>query len=213
MTTSADPPTDPPRVDGAELRPSAEQARMMEYLRTRAAALSPSALQARIRAAADELDAQLQGLGEASARAHPLPGQWSVAEVVDHLAQTQIRAVDELGHLLDGRRPPAPPVYDGLTSGAAGWAPWRELVDGLRAANAELDSLLVAASRAAPPAGGPTARTILVVNRATPGGGTRPETFDAELDWKEYALVQRLHLLDHRSQVRALRALLDPRPH
>jgi len=194
MTTSADPPTDPPRVDGAELRPSAEQARMMEYLRTRAAALSPSALQARIRAAADELDAQLQGLGEASARAHPLPGQWSVAEVVDHLAQTQIRAVDELGHLLDGRRPPAPPVYDGLTSGAA-------------------DSLLVAASRAAPPAGGPTARTILVVNRATPGGGARPETFDAELDWKEYALVQRLHLLDHRSQVRALRALLDPRPH
>jgi hypothetical protein len=30
--------------------------------------------------------------------------------------------------------------------------------------------------------------------------------FSAELGWKEYALVQRLHLLDHRNQVRKIRA-------
>ena len=32
--------------------------------------------------------------------------------------------------------------------------------------------------------------------------------FAAELAWQEYALVQRLHLLDHRTQVRKLRAAL-----
>jgi len=35
-----------------------------------------------------------------------------------------------------------------------------------------------------------------------------PETFVVELAWREYALVQRLHLLDHRTQVKNLRAAL-----
>jgi hypothetical protein len=48
-------------------------------------------------------------------------------------------------------------------------------------------------------------RAILVVN---PAGQPEPDVFPAELDWREYTLVQRLHALDHRSQVRALRARL-----
>jgi hypothetical protein len=180
---------------------------MLDYLRTRAAALGPVELRARIRAAADELDTQLLSVDEQGARAHPVAGEWSIAEVVDHVAQTQIRATDELRHLLEARRPPAPPVYEALTSGAASRVPWAELTEGLRAANAAMDAVLAAAR---PPAGAPTARAILVVNRTTgPAAGT-PEIFDAELDWKEYALVQRLHLLDHRTQVRALRAALGP---
>ena len=59
------------------------------------------------------------------------------------------------------------------------------------------------AATATPPTG-PTVRTILVANRA----GAPPENFPADLDWKAYALVQRLHLLDHRNQVRAVRAAL-----
>ena len=47
-----------------------------------------------------------------------------------------------------------------------------------------------------------TARTILVINR--PDG--TPEFFDLELTWKGYAKTQRLHLLDHRSQITKLRA-------
>jgi hypothetical protein len=46
-----------------------------------------------------------------------------------------------------------------------------------------------------------TARTILVFNR--PDG--TPEFFDMDLTWKGYAMTQRLHLLDHRSQIRTLR--------
>ena len=181
---------------------------MLDYLRTRADALGPSEIRARVRAAAGELDAQLAAVDESAARTRPRPGDWSVAEVVDHLAQTQIRAVDELRHLLAGRRPPPPPVYEGLTSGAATWAPWEELVDGLRSANAELDAVLAQAGAASTSTGAVRARTILVANRQEPDGAVRPDTFVAELDWKEYALVQRLHLLDHRNQVHGIRVAL-----
>lgn len=192
---------------------SPEALRMVEYLRSRTAALGPAGIRGRVRAAAAELEAALAGVTEAEARAHPLAGEWSIAEVVDHVAQTTIRGADELRHLVAGRRPPAPPVYESLTSGAAAWAPWEELLEGLRSANAELDALLATqggADAAADPQAPvpPTVRTILVVNRGQADGREAPEIFAAELGWLEYALVQRLHLLDHRTQVRKLRAAL-----
>jgi hypothetical protein len=187
----------------AELSP--ERARAIEYLTVRAEAMSPREIRARVRAAVAEFEAALEGVSETAARAPGAAGAWNIAQVVDHLAQTQIRAAEELRHLLGGRRPPGPPVYDALTSGAAHWAPWADLTTGLREANAELDALLGQAVEAEP-TGPATVRTILVFNRASPAGGAEPETFEAELRWKGYAMVQRLHLLDHRTQVRALRA-------
>jgi DinB family protein len=182
-----------------------EQARMLEYLTTRAAALGPAAILARFRAAVAEFEGAVAGVSESEARRTLVAGEWTIAQVVDHLAQTTIRSADELRHLLAGRRPPAPPVYEGLTSGAAAWAPWAELLDGLRSANAELEALLEHAGN------GPvdetvTARTILVVNRPGAGGRVEQDAFAAELSWRPYALVQRLHLLDHRTQVKTLRA-------
>jgi hypothetical protein len=192
-------------VSGAPLSPESQQ--MVDYLRGRAIALGPAEIRGRVKASMGELDQALQGVGEAEARAVRIAGEWTIAQVVDHMAQTQIRAADELRHLLEGRRPPAPPVYEALTSGAAMWVAWDELLDGLSSANEEMDALLVRAARAAePPATTVTARTILLANRTRPDGVVEPETFVAELDWREYALVQRLHLLDHRSQVRKLRA-------
>ncbi len=196
-------------TQGGPLAPESE--RMLEYLRSRAAALGPAELRARVRAAMNEMDAVLSGVAAADARAHPLAGEWSIAQVVDHLAQTQIRAADELRHLLAGRRPPAPPVYEAITSGAAMWAPWPELLDGLRSANAEMDAHLDGAAGLPGDTGSsapPTALTLLVANRTGPDGQVAPEMFVAELTWKEYALVQRLHLLDHRTQIKELRAAL-----
>ena len=137
---------------------------------------------------------------ETDARRSPGAGAWSIAHVADHVAQTMIRSADELRHLLAGRRPPAPPVYDGLVSGAVTWVPWAELVDGVRAAAAEFDRLLPETAGVGP-ADSLTVRAILVVNR--PDG--EPEVFPGDLTWKEYVLVQRLHLLDHRNQLRRLR--------
>jgi hypothetical protein len=183
---------------------SPERTRMLDYLTTRAAALGPAELRARFRTAATELEAAVAGLDEATARRPPGPGEWSIAQVVDHVAQTTIRSAEELRHLLAGRRPPWPPVYEALTSGAAAWIPWSELLEGLAAAHAELDGIL-AGLPGLEIREGARVRAILVVNRT---GEPGPDVFPAELDWREYALVQRLHALDHRTQVRAIRARL-----
>ena len=192
-------------IDGEPL--CAEAVRMLEYLRGRAAALSDSGIRERIRAAAQELENAVAPVNESQSRHRPFADKWNIAEVVDHIAQTQIRAAEELRHLLAGRRPPAPPVYEALRSGAAARAPWAELLAGLCSANRELLALLEAPP-AADPSNAPTARTVLVVPRTLPDGRVAPQLFVAELGWREYALVQRLHLLDHRSQVKKLREAL-----
>jgi hypothetical protein len=183
---------------------------MVETLESRAAALGPAQIRARFRAAATEFAAALDGVTEAEARRAPAAGGWSIAAIVDHVAQSTIRGADELRHLLAGRRPPGPPVYEGLVSGAAAWAPWEELREGLASANAAFDAILASAETAAASAGpageAPLARTILVVNRTLADGQVVADVFGADLAWKAYALVQRLHLLDHRNQIRALRA-------
>ncbi|HEY7139478.1 MAG TPA: DinB family protein [Methylomirabilota bacterium] len=183
------------------------RARLLDYLRTRAAGLDAPHLRARVRAAAAELEAALAGLDERQARRGAIPGEWTVAQVVDHVAQSTVRSAEELRHLRAGRRPPGPPVYEALLSGAAHRAPWAELVQGLRDACAALDAILDRADAPSPPdAGAVTAPAILVTSAPEPGGA--PEIFAAELTWREYALAQRLHLLDHRAQVRSLRAAL-----
>ena len=184
---------------------SPERQKAMDYLTVRAESLPAEQVIARFRAAVAEFEATLDGFDEDDARTVIVPGEWTVAQIVDHLAQTTARNADELRHLLDGRRPPAPPVYEALVSGAAHRVPWATLKAELAEANAEFAQLLARAARQAP---GPelTVRTILVINRTLADGTVEPEHFDAELGWKGYAMTARLHLLDHRSQVRKLRA-------
>ena len=179
---------------------SPEKAKAQEYLTTRAEAMTATQIRARMRAAVVELEAAVDGVEQEMARALVVAGEWTIAQVVDHMAQGTIRVADELRCLIDGRRPPAVPVYEGVVSGAAHRVPFAELVEGMRAANAEVDALLGRAIASEPPAG-VTARTILVFNR--PDGS--PEFLDMELTWKRYAMTQRLHVLDHRSQIRTLR--------
>jgi hypothetical protein len=179
---------------------SPERAKAQEYLTTRAEAMTATLIRARMRAAVVELEAAVDGVEEEMARALVVPGEWTIAQVVDHMAQGTIRVADELRCLIEGRRPPSVPVYEGVVSGAAHRVPFAELLDGMRAANEEVDALLGRAIDAEPPAGA-TARTILVIN----GADGKPEFFDMELTWKGYAMTQRLHVLDHRSQIKKLR--------
>ena len=183
--------------------PGPERQKAMDYLTVRAEAMPGEQVIARFRAAVGEFDAAVDELDEVEARTVVIPGEWTAAQVVDHLAQTTARNADELRHLLDGRRPPAPPVYEALVSGAAHRVPWDDLKADLAEANTVFGALLDVAARQAPTPG-VTIRTILVINRALADGTVEPEHFDAELGWKGYALTARLHLLDHRSQVRKL---------
>jgi len=194
-------------VDGSALAP--ESLKMMHYLTIRAAELSAAAICERIRAAAAELETCVAAVDEQQARIHPVPGKWTIAEVVDHISQTQVRATEELRHLLAGRRPPLPPVYEALRSGAGDWAPWDQLRAELHDANGTMLELLETADDRSS-AAAPTVRTVMVALRHLEDGRTTPQIFFAELRWKEYALLQRLHLLDHRTQVKNLRAALPP---
>lgn len=195
-------------VDGSPLAP--ESIRMMEYLESRSAQLSAPAICQRVRAAARELEDAVASAPPRQIRLRPVAGKWTIAEVVDHISQTQIRGAEELRHLLAGRRPPLPPVYEALRSGAAAWAPWETLVEDLHHANQSMIEVLEHASDAPPPASDPTVRTLLVALTAQPGGETGSQLWFADLPWKQYALLQRLHLLDHRTQVRNLIAALPP---
>lgn len=107
--------------------------------------------------------------------------------------------------MLAGRRPPGPPVYEGLRSGAPEFVSWPELLDGLRAANNEVVALLASAVDAPEPAPA-TAPAVVVVSRTLPDGTTGSQRFVAEVGWREYGLFCRLHLLDHRTQIKKLRA-------
>jgi hypothetical protein len=192
-------------VNGCPLAP--ESIRMIEYLDARATELSAVQIRERIRAAAQELENVIASVDPSESRLRPIAGKWTIAEVVDHIAQTSVRAAEELRHLLAGRRPPLPPVYEALRSGAADWAPWSELVEGLHDANRSLIELLESATDV-PEESAPTVKTIMVATSTRVDGTSGPQIWVEELPWKEYALLHRLHLLDHRTQIKKLRASL-----
>jgi hypothetical protein len=107
-------------------------------------------------------------------------------------------------------------VYEALKSGASEWAPWPTLVAGLHDANIEMIAILESASRdedrlaSVKPSGtlqtsvAPTVCTLMVANTKLPNDQLEAQLWFAELNWKEYALLQRLHLLDHRTQMKKL---------
>lgn len=190
-------------VDGQPL--TNESARMIEYLRSRAQSLTAAEICERTRLAAAELEGVVATADEKLVRHRPFPGKWHMADVVDHISQTQIRGAEELRHLLAGRRPPGPLVYEALKSGASDWAPWPTLVAGLRDANREMVAVLGTAPIGCnATSNAPTVCTLLVANSQGPDGQPVPQLFIADLTWKEYALLQRLHLLDHRTQLRKI---------
>jgi hypothetical protein len=192
-------------INGESLAP--ESIRMMEYLNTRAAELSVAQIRERIRAAAQELETVVAGVDPSDARRRPIEGKWNIAEVVDHISQTQIRGTEELRHLMAGRRPPLPPVYEALRSGAGQWAPWQMLSEELHTANQAMIELFESASEEV--TSPPTVRTVIVTLRAVADGSMSAQIYFAELGFKQYALLQRLHLLDHRTQIKKLRASLQ----
>ncbi len=58
------------------------------------------ALIARYLDGAAEVDRALEGLSESQLRAHPIPGKWSAAEIVHHLADSETQSAIRLRRLL-----------------------------------------------------------------------------------------------------------------
>ena len=181
-------------------REAQAQERARAYFKSKSV-LTPAEVGEQIVAAFDALDAVLAAVPPDRAGLRPLPGEWSIGEVVDHLVETYRPGVDELRCVLAGQRPRGEPIPAGLQSKAPLLRPWAWLLEELRRTHRDVVDLI-----AAVPAHFQTdARVpiVMVVNVTGADGTTRPLHWVEEIDWKAYAIASwRLHAIDHMKQAR-----------
>ncbi len=183
-----------------------EQIKAREYLHHKGTLLAPKVIRDRVSAAFSATEDFLGGVVEAEARRRPAPGEWSVQEVLDHLVLTHRPSIEELRSLLRGERPAGGPIPASLQSKAPLDRRWAELVGELKRHHSEVLAILAKVpdgftSDARAPA-------VLVINAKNPDGSESPLHWVEELDWKAYAVIFRLHEVDHLNQAkRALAAV------
>lgn len=180
--------------------PAAVRARAVEYLTANGTLAEAAVVRRRVQQAFENLERFLRGADPAHVRRSPAGGGWSLQEIADHVLQTHRACLAELRQLLAGRRPEGDPVPAGLQSATPLARPWAELLDDLATVHRE-----IVAALAGSPVGDASVRApvVLVVNAPAAGGGVAPVEWIEELDWKAYAVVLRLHAVDHLQQARA----------
>jgi hypothetical protein len=180
------------------LRP--EQIKAKQYMRDKGTLLSAPQIHERVAAAFSAVEDALGAIDEAQARQRPLPGEWTVHEVVDHLVETHRPSLAELRDLLDNRRPAGGPVPPSLQSADPMRRPHADLLADLKALHREALATLSSASDRLTDARAPI---VMVVNAKEPDGSEVVVDWIEELDWKAYAIVAfRLHEIDHLNQVK-----------
>lgn len=185
------------------MRPEQEKAR--EYLYRKGTLLALREIQERVRAAFAATEEFLDSVSGADGRVRPAPGEWCVQEIVDHLVETHRPSVEELRFLLRGERPVGGPIPASLQSEAPLARPWSALVEDLKQLHAEVLGILAGipddfVSKARAP-------LVMVVNAKNADGSESPIEWIEDLDWKAYAVIFRLHEIDHLNQAkRALTA-------
>lgn len=193
----------------AVVPPEQEQARARAYLRARGTDAAAADIARQVAAAFAAVEAAVATVDAERARRRAQDAEWSVQEIVDHLVETHRPGLAELRDLLAGRRPPGLPIPPGLQSRAPLERAWPALLDEMRRVHADIVRTLEAV-----PADFTTdarAPVVLVVNRKQPDGSPAPpRQWVEELDWKAYAIVWRLHAVDHLNQTRKVLAALSP---
>ena len=160
----------------------------------------------RIADAAGAVDEFVRPLSAAQAARRSIPGQWTIHEVVDHLVETYRPGLDELWCLLAGQRPPGEPIPASLRSKAPLLRPWPWLLEELARVHGTILSTLAAV--APDLTTGARAPIVMVVNVKDAQGGTAPLQWVEDLDWKAYAIVWRLHVVDHLTQAKKVLAAM-----
>jgi len=158
-----------------------EQAKLRSYLAAQSAKLPAAEIRARLDEAAQELLAALAGADDARAHRRPAPGEWSVAEIVDHVAVTLEDVLPLMRTLAGGARPAQGMVVSHAPANAA--APLAALLERLRRGQAAVSDFLAAQ-------GGEPHTDLRVA-----------DGYFGEINWKGYALILRLHYRDHARQV------------
>jgi len=189
------------------LRP--EQVKARDYMHEKGTLLPAPQIRERVGAAFAAMEAVLDGVTEAEARARAIPGEWTIREVVDHLVETHRPSLEELRDLLDNRRPAGGPVPASLQSIEPMSRRYADLLGDLKAVHAQILDVLSAAPDRLTDARAPI---VMVINVKEPDGRETPLHWIEELDWKAYAVIFRLHVLDHLNQAKkTLKAARAPR--
>ena len=180
------------------------KAKAREYFKMKGTLVASSVIHERIADAFGALDAFLAPISAATASRVAAPAEWTIQEIVDHLVETHRPGLDELWCLLAGRRPPGEAIPAGLQSKSPLDRPWPWL-------RAELDRIHgeILRTIAAVPASFVTearAPIVIVVNAPDEHGRVVPLHWVEDLDWKAYAIVWRLHVIDHLKQARKVLA-------
>lgn len=182
------------RVEPA-LRP--EQLQALEYARRQGTEAPVEAIRAKAARTFGEIEALVAGVPERATGIAPAPGKWSLHEIVDHLVVSHRRAVAELASLVAGEAPNGGPIPAGLVSPEPFARRWPALLADLQAVHRDVLRVLSSANDATPLAA--RAPVVMVVKCATEGSLAPVEWIEA-VDWKAYAILLRVHTLEHLQQ-------------
>ena len=180
---------------------SPEQVKAKEYLHDKGTLLPASEVHERVAAAFSAFENAVGELTAAQAAARPIAGEWTVHEVVDHLLETNRPSLHELTELLADRRPAGGPIPAGLQSADPMSRRYGDLVALLKANHADILAVLAKAPDRLTSARAPI---VMVINAREPDGRETPLHWIEELDWKAYAIIFRLHELDHLTQTKKI---------
>jgi hypothetical protein len=184
-------------VSAMELRP--EQVKAKEYLDQQGSRRGAAQIRLRVAAAFTAIEEFLEGVSESEARSPGLAGEWTILEVADHLVESHKPSVVELRDLLVGRCPANGPIPASLQSPDPMARRWPDLRDALKRVQSEAVDVLMAAPDRPTDA---RAAVVMVIHVKREDGTLEPLHWIEELDWKAYAIVFRLHVLDHLNQAR-----------
>ncbi len=157
-----------------------DREKLRSYLAAQSAKLSAAEIRQRLEEAAADFFAAVEPATEATAWKAPAAGEWSIAEVVDHVTLTIEDVIGIMRALASGRQPACPMADHKPVNAGRSFA---GLVAHLRKSQAAVADFLAAQS------GEPHSELRV------------PESDFGEINWKGYALILRLHYKDHAQQV------------
>jgi hypothetical protein len=180
------------------------KAKAQDYFKTKGTLVPASSIHERIADAFGALDSFLEPISAATAAHTGIPGEWTIQEIVDHLVETHRPGLDELWCLLAGRRPPGEPIPASLQSKSPLHRPWPWLRAELNRIHEEILRTLATVPQDFATAA--RAPIVMVVNVPDEQGQVVPLHWVEDLDWKAYAIVWRLHVIDHLKQAKKVHA-------
>ena len=178
-----------------------EQRKAKEYLLEKGTRAPIAQIRERVADAFAAMEGVLEDVTEAQARRAPGGGEWSAAEVLDHLVVTHPRALEEMQALLANRHSAVSPIPAGLRSAAPLARSWADLRADLHRIHRQVLDVLAGAPDRPTDARAPV---IMVINVREADGRTTPLHWEEPCDWKACAVIFRLHELDHLGQIRRL---------